>query len=163
MRSLAQKMKKLCPVEFLRKSFKLRKSMKLTKEIFGGQIFKRPAFGLRCANFGQIFFKSHVITKYEKSGSFRVPFQFEKFSNCVPKKVRVLRTYPGVDRVNLRQTPSDPTRLTRPNPVGIVLSRPSVTVASKANLLVLKLFQTLTLFVMGAIYPYFNPLFIWFL
>ena len=84
----SSKMKKLCPVEYSRKSFKSRKSMKLTKEIFGGQIFKRPAFGLRCADFAQNFFKSHVITKYEKSRSFRVPFLIEKLSNCASKKVR---------------------------------------------------------------------------
>ena len=78
MRSLAEKMKKLCPVEFSQQSFK---SMKLTKEIFRGQIFKRPAFGLGCADFAQFFFKTHVITKYEKSRSFGVPFLFEKLSN----------------------------------------------------------------------------------
>ena len=93
MRSLAQKMKKLCPVEFSRKSFKSRKSMKFIKEIFGGQVLKRPAFGLRCADFAQIFFKSHVITKYEKSRCFGVPFLFEKLSNRASKKVWVLRSH----------------------------------------------------------------------
>ena len=89
-----RKMKKLCPVEFSRKSFKSRKSMKFIKEIFGGQVLKRPAFGLRCADFAQIFFKSHVITKYEKSRRFGVPFVFEKLSNRASKKVWVLRTPP---------------------------------------------------------------------
>ena len=99
MRSLAQKMKKLCPVEFSQKSFKTRKSMKFIKEIFGGQVLKRPAFGLRCADFAQIFFKSHIITKYQKLRCFGVPFLFEKLSNRASKKVWVLRTPPGVDRV----------------------------------------------------------------
>ena len=61
MRSLAQKMKKLCPVEFSRKSFKSQKSMKLTKEIVGEQIFKLPAFGLRCTDFAKKNFKVTLL------------------------------------------------------------------------------------------------------
>ena len=53
MRSLAQKMKKIRAVEFSRKSFKWQKSMKFAKEIFGGQVLKRPALGLQCAYFAQ--------------------------------------------------------------------------------------------------------------
>ena len=48
---------------------------------------KRTVFGLWCADFAQILFKSHVITKYEKSRRFGIPFLFEKLSNRAPKKV----------------------------------------------------------------------------
>ena len=35
--------------------------------MFGGTILKSLSFGTECTNFAQIFFKSHVITKYKKS------------------------------------------------------------------------------------------------
>ena len=68
--------------------------MKFAKEIFGGQVLKRPAFGLQCADFAQFFLKSHVIKKYEKSRSFVICLLFEKMSNRTPKKVWVLRPPP---------------------------------------------------------------------
>ena len=77
MRSLAQKIKKLWAVEFSQKSVKFTK-----------------AFGLHCADFAQFFFKSHAITKYEKSRSFVICLLFEKMSHRASKKVWVLRTPP---------------------------------------------------------------------
>ena len=61
MRSLAQKMKKIRAVEFSRKSFKWQESMKFAKEIFGGQVLKRPALGLQCADFAQFFLKATLL------------------------------------------------------------------------------------------------------
>ena len=62
-----------------------------TKEKLGGSILKSLSFGTGCADFAEIFFKSHVITKYKKSRTFGIPFLFEKLSNRAPKKVWVLK------------------------------------------------------------------------
>ena len=99
MRSLSPKLKKICPIEFFAKILQIAKIYEIYKGNLWGQVLKRPAFSPRCTDFAQIVFKSHFITKYESSRSFGIPFQFEKLSNRVPKKVRVLRTPPGVDRI----------------------------------------------------------------
>ena len=59
--------------------------MKFIKEIFGGQVLKRPAFGLRCADFAQFFLKVTLLQS-TKSQELSIPYQFEN-SNRAPKKV----------------------------------------------------------------------------
>ena len=51
--------------------FQIAKIHEIYKGKLEEQIMKRPPFGLQCTDFAQIFFESHVITKYENSKKFR--------------------------------------------------------------------------------------------
>ena len=65
----------------LQKSFRLWNSVKDTKKKLGGVILKSLSFDTDCADFAQIFFKSHVITKYKKSRLLSVCLVLKKISN----------------------------------------------------------------------------------
>ena len=101
MRSLALKMKKLWAFIFLRKSWNLQESVKFIKEKLGGAIFKTPPFGARCTNLTQIFFKSCVITKYEKSRTFALLLLLKKMRSRERRELWVFKTPPPMtNRVN---------------------------------------------------------------
>ena len=72
-----------------------------TKEKLGGAILKSLSFGTGCADFAEIFFKSHVITKYKKSILLSVCLLLKKNSNHVQKTLWVLRTSPKQYWVNI--------------------------------------------------------------
>ena len=56
-----------------------------TKEKLGGAILKSLSFGTGCADFAEFFFKSHVITKYKKSGLLSLCLLLKKMSNHARK------------------------------------------------------------------------------
>ena len=66
------------PILIFAKILQILKVRENYKGKLGGQALKWPLFGLRCTDFAQICFKSHVGTKYEKSRTFEVPYLFEK-------------------------------------------------------------------------------------
>ena len=79
-----------------------------------GAIFKSPPFRLECSDSVNFFFKSQLITKYEKSRTLNVSLLFEKISNRALKKVQVLWIPPsppgkiGLNPEGHRYTPEGP-------------------------------------------------------
>ena len=64
-------------ISFFAKILQIAEIHEIYKRKPGGQVSEQPPFGLLCTDFAKSFFKSHIITKYEKSRNFEVPHLFE--------------------------------------------------------------------------------------